>query len=127
GGAAGVLAGPGLIVVPGAGSLLAVGPLAAGLGGALLGGSVGGFAGALVGLGRSEEEARRHAKPPRTGGGKRRSGRSLGRPDHTAAVRATDGRHLGADGDSVQHTPRPTDTAQATPIGGMGGSRHAPG
>ena len=68
GGAAGVLAGLGLVAVPGVGSLLAVGPMAAGLSGALLGASMGGFAGALVGLGISEEEARRCAAHVQKGG-----------------------------------------------------------
>jgi hypothetical protein len=68
GGAAGVLAGLGLVTVPGVGPLLAVGPLAAGLSGALLGASVGGLTGALVGLGIAEEEARRYAAHVQEGG-----------------------------------------------------------
>ena len=57
GGVGGLLAGLGLIVIPGFGPLLGLGPIAAAMTGLIAGGSVGGFAGALSGLGISEAEA----------------------------------------------------------------------
>ncbi len=57
GGAGGVLAGLGLLVIPGFGPLLAVGPVAAALTGAITGGAVGGVAGSLVGAGVAEASA----------------------------------------------------------------------
>jgi hypothetical protein len=65
GGIGGLLAGLGLLAIPGVGPMLAVGPLAAALTGAIAGGAVGGFAGSLAGLGISEAEAiaaERHMK-----------------------------------------------------------------
>src|SRR3954452_21580406 len=50
GGALGILAGVGMLAVPGAGMLLAAGPLLAALSGAAAGATIGGIAGALVGL-----------------------------------------------------------------------------
>lgn len=57
GGVGGFLAGLGLLVVPGFGPLLAVGPIAAALTGVIAGGALGGFAGSLVGAGVSEISA----------------------------------------------------------------------
>lgn len=57
GGAGGLLASLGLLVIPGFGPLLAVGPLAAALTGAITGGALGGFAGSLAGLGVSDASA----------------------------------------------------------------------
>ncbi len=57
GGLGGLLAGFGLLAIPGLGPVLAVGPLAAALTGAITGGALGGFAGSLVGEGVSEVEA----------------------------------------------------------------------
>lgn len=57
GGISGLLAGLGLLVVPGFGPLLAVGPIAGALTGAITGGALGGFAGSLVGAGVSEVSA----------------------------------------------------------------------
>ncbi len=57
GGAGGLLAGLGLLVIPGFGPLLAVGPVAAALTGAITGGALGGFAGSLIGAGVSEASA----------------------------------------------------------------------
>lgn len=57
GGASGLLAALGVLVIPGFGPLLAVGPVAAVLTGAIAGGAVGGFAGALAGAGVSEASA----------------------------------------------------------------------
>jgi hypothetical protein len=58
GGAFGLLAGVGSIVVPGLGALVAAGPILATLSGAAAGAAVGGVAGALIGLGIPEYEAR---------------------------------------------------------------------
>ncbi len=57
GGVGGLLAGLGLLVVPGFGPLLAVGPIAGALTGAVTGGALGGFAGSLIGVGLSEASA----------------------------------------------------------------------
>jgi outer membrane lipoprotein SlyB len=46
-----------LLAIPGIGPLIAAGPIAAGITGAILGGSFGGVAGSLVGLGLSKAEA----------------------------------------------------------------------
>ena len=57
GGALGVLAGIGLLIIPGLGPLIAAGPLMAALGGAAAGAAMGGVTGALVGMGISEPDA----------------------------------------------------------------------
>ncbi len=57
GGPGGLLAGLGLLVVPGFGPLLAVGPVAAALTGAITGGALGGVAGSLIGAGVAEASA----------------------------------------------------------------------
>src|SRR5262252_5841611 len=59
GGALGWLTGAGVLMIPGAGPLLAAGPLLSLLSG--VGGTVGGLAGALIGSGVPEFEARRYA------------------------------------------------------------------
>ena len=56
-----VLAGAGALAIPGVGPLIAAGPLMAGLAGLGLGGAVGGLAGALVGMGLQEDEAKRYS------------------------------------------------------------------
>jgi hypothetical protein len=53
----GALAGLGLLAIPGVGPLLALGPVAAAITGAISGGAFGGFAGALAGLGVAEAHA----------------------------------------------------------------------
>jgi hypothetical protein len=58
GGTLGLLAGLGLLVIPGVGPLLAVGPLFAALGGAAVGATGGGIVGSLVGLGVPEVQAK---------------------------------------------------------------------
>lgn len=60
GGALGVLAGAGMLVIPGLGPFLAAGPIMAGLAGLGVGGAVGGLTGALVGMGIPEFEAKRY-------------------------------------------------------------------
>jgi hypothetical protein len=67
GGAVGWLAGIGLLVVPGLGSLVAAGPILAALSGAAVGGAVGGIVGALVGMGVPEYEAKRYEGKIREG------------------------------------------------------------
>jgi hypothetical protein len=59
-GALALLAGAGALAIPGVGPLIAAGPLMAGLAGLGLGGAVGGLAGALVGMGLPEDEAKRY-------------------------------------------------------------------
>jgi hypothetical protein len=61
GGMLGVLAGVGLIAIPGLGPFIAAGPIMAGLAGLGVGGAVGGFTGALIGMGIPEFEAKRNA------------------------------------------------------------------
>ncbi len=60
GGTIGVLAGIGLLAIPGLGPFIAAGPIMAALSGAAVGGTVGGMTGALVGLGIPEYEAKRY-------------------------------------------------------------------
>ena len=57
GGTLGLLAGLGMLTIPGAGPFLAAGPLMTSLTGVAVGGALGGVAGALIGLGIPEIEA----------------------------------------------------------------------
>jgi hypothetical protein len=59
GGAIGLLAGIGLLAIPGLGPFIAAGPIMAALSGAAVGATVGGIGGALIGLGIPEIEAKR--------------------------------------------------------------------
>ena len=60
GGALGVLASIGALAIPGVGPLIAAGPIVAALAGLGAGGVVGGFTGALIGMGIPEYEAKRY-------------------------------------------------------------------
>jgi len=60
GGTLGLLAGIGLLAVPGVGPFIAAGPIMAALGGLGVGAAVGGVTGALIGLGIPEVEAKRY-------------------------------------------------------------------
>ncbi|MFH5185792.1 general stress protein [Paenibacillus sp. TAB 01] len=60
GGTAGLLAGLGLLAIPGIGPILAAGPIAATLTGLAVGAGAGGIVGGLVGLGIPEDEANRY-------------------------------------------------------------------
>lgn len=60
GGALGWLAGIGAIALPGVGAFIAAGPIMATLAGLGVGGIVGGFAGAMIGAGIPEYEAKRY-------------------------------------------------------------------
>jgi hypothetical protein len=60
GGAIGLLAGAGLLAIPGLGPFIAAGPIMATLSGAAVGAAVGGIGGALVGIGIPEIEAKRY-------------------------------------------------------------------
>jgi hypothetical protein len=68
GGALGVLAGIGMLAIPGLGPFIAAGPIMAGLAGLGVGGAIGGIAGALVGLGIPEFEAKRYEARLQKGG-----------------------------------------------------------
>lgn len=68
GGTLGVLAGVGLLAIPGLGPFIAAGPIMAGLAGLGVGGAVGGFTGALIGMGIPEFEAKRYEGRLRHGG-----------------------------------------------------------
>src|ERR1700688_2489951 len=68
GGALGVLAGVGLLAIPGLGPFIAAGPIMAGLAGMGVGGAVGGFTGALIGMGIPEFEAKRYEGRLQKGG-----------------------------------------------------------
>jgi len=68
GGTLGLLAGMGMLAVPGVGPFLAAGPIIAALAGIGAGGTVGGLIGALVGLGIPEYEAKRYEGHLKTGG-----------------------------------------------------------
>lgn len=61
GGTLGLLAGIGLLAIPGLGPFIAAGPIMAALGGAAAGAAVGGITGALVGMGIPEVEAKQYA------------------------------------------------------------------
>ena len=68
GGALGVLAGVGLLAIPGLGPFIAAGPIMAGLAGLGVGGAVGGVTGALIGMGIPEYEAKRYEGRLKNGG-----------------------------------------------------------
>jgi hypothetical protein len=68
GGALGVLAGVGLLAIPGLGPFIAAGPIMAGLAGLGVGGAVGGVTGALIGMGIPEYEAKRYEGRLKKGG-----------------------------------------------------------
>lgn len=68
GGALGLLAGIGALAIPGVGPLIAAGPIMAGLAGLGVGGAVGGFTGALIGMGIPEYEAKRYEGRIKEGG-----------------------------------------------------------
>jgi hypothetical protein len=68
GGTLGVLAGIGMLAIPGLGPFIAAGPIMAGLAGLGVGGAVGGFAGALIGMGIPEFEAKRYEGRLQKGG-----------------------------------------------------------
>src|SRR5687767_957298 len=67
GGALGWLAGIGALAIPGVGPFIAAGPIMAALGGAAVGAAFGGIAGALVGMGIPEYEAKRYEGKIREG------------------------------------------------------------
>ena len=68
GGTIGVLAGVGMLAIPGLGPFIAAGPIMAGLAGLGVGGAVGGLVGALVGMGIPEYEAKRYEGRVKGGG-----------------------------------------------------------
>ena len=68
GGTLGVLAGIGLLAIPGLGPFIAAGPIMAGLAGLGVGGAVGGGTGALIGMGIPEFEAKRYEGHLQKGG-----------------------------------------------------------
>jgi hypothetical protein len=68
GGTLGLLAGIGVLAIPGVGPLIAAGPIMAALAGLGAGGAVGGVIGALVGMGIPEYEAKRYEGHIKAGG-----------------------------------------------------------
>lgn len=60
GGTIGLLAGIGLLAIPGVGPFIAAGPIMAALSGVAVGAAVGGIAGGLIGMGIPELEAKRY-------------------------------------------------------------------
>jgi hypothetical protein len=68
GGTLGLLAGIGVLAIPGVGPLIAAGPIMAALAGLGVGGAVGGIIGALVGMGIPEYEAKRYEGHIKAGG-----------------------------------------------------------
>jgi hypothetical protein len=68
GGTLGLLAGIGMLAIPGVGPFIAAGPIMAALAGLGVGGAVGGLRGALVGLGIPEYEAKRFEGRIKAGG-----------------------------------------------------------
>ncbi len=68
GGTLGLLAGIGVLAIPGVGPFIAAGPIMAALAGLGAGGAVGGIIGALVGMGIPEYEAKRYEGHIKAGG-----------------------------------------------------------
>jgi hypothetical protein len=68
GGTLGLLAGVGMLAIPGLGPFIAAGPIMAGLAGLGVGGAVGGVTGALIGMGIPEFEAKRYEGRLKKGG-----------------------------------------------------------
>jgi hypothetical protein len=68
GGTLGLLAGVGLLAIPGLSPFIAAGPIMAGLAGLGVGGAVGGATGALIGMGIPEFEAKRYEGRLQKGG-----------------------------------------------------------
>lgn len=68
GGTIGLLAGIGLLAIPGLGPFIAAGPIMAGLAGLGVGGAVGGVTGALIGMGIPEFEAKHYEGRLKKGG-----------------------------------------------------------
>src|ERR1700686_5777135 len=68
GGTLGLLAGVGLLAIPGLGPFIAAGPIMAGLAGLGVGGAVGGLTGALIFMGIPEFEAKRYEGHLKNGG-----------------------------------------------------------
>jgi hypothetical protein len=68
GGTLGLLAGIGMLAIPGVGPLIAAGPIMGALAGLGVGGAVGGVIGALVGMGMPEFEAKRYEGRIKAGG-----------------------------------------------------------
>lgn len=60
GGVLGLLAGIGVLAIPGLGPFIAAGPIMAALSGAAVGAAIGGIAGALIGMGVPEYEAKQY-------------------------------------------------------------------
>ena len=68
GGSLGLLAGIGLLAIPGLGPFIAAGPIVATLTGLAAGATVGGLTGALIGLGVPEEQAKQYETHIKSGG-----------------------------------------------------------
>jgi hypothetical protein len=68
GGTLGLLAGIGMLAIPGVGPFIAAGPIMSALAGLGVGGAVGGLIGALVGMGIPEYEAKRYEGRIKEGG-----------------------------------------------------------
>jgi hypothetical protein len=68
GGTLGLLAGIGMLAIPGVGPFIAAGPIMGALAGLGVGGAVGGLIGALVGMGIPEYEAKRYEGRIKDGG-----------------------------------------------------------
>jgi len=68
GGTLGLLAGIGILAIPGVGPFIAAGPIMGALAGLGVGGAVGGLIGALVGMGIPEYEAKRYEGRIKEGG-----------------------------------------------------------
>jgi len=68
GGTIGLLAGIGMLAIPGVGPFIAAGPIMSAFAGLGAGGAVGGFIGALVGMGIPEYEAKRYEGHIKEGG-----------------------------------------------------------
>ena len=129
GGVAGLLAGLGLVMIPGLGPMVAAGWLAATMAGAAVGASTAGIAGALIAAGLSNEDAEIYAEGLGRGGtivtarveeDKHSAVRSILAESNAVEIRGSDDRHhaLGSD--------RPGKTASHHPESAAKVSRDAP-
>lgn len=100
GGTLGLLAGIGLLAIPGVGPFIAAGPIMAALSGIAVGAAVGGITGALIGMGIPEIEAKRYE-------GKIRDGNIL------ISVHTTDSKEV-ADAKRIFEAAHATDISSST-------------
>lgn len=123
GGTIGLLAGIGLLAIPGVGPFIAAGPIMAALSGMAVGAAVGGVTGALIGFGIPEIEAKRYADKIKDGNiliavHCENSNESSKAKDIFKAAGGTD---ISSSGESS--APTPSTPSRATPSSGVTSKR----